>query len=166
MEPFIGDIRMFAGGYSPNGWALCDGQLLSIASYDALFSLIGTTYGGDGQTNFALPDLRGRVPMHMGPNNTIGENQGTEEVTLAERNLPRHSHRAIADGAAGTSADPVGHHWANSAGAVAYSAGMSADLMSASAMQPTGGNLPHENRQPYLCVNFIIAIEGIYPVQS
>src|SRR5512136_1755003 len=119
--PFVGEIRMFGGNFAPAGWMFCEGQLLPIAENETLFNLIGTTYGGDGQSTFALPDLRGRVPIHQGSGFTLAQMGGVEEVTLTVNQIPSHSHAPIADKNAGTSATPAGHHWANSAGAISYS---------------------------------------------
>lgn len=163
MEAYLGDIRMFAGDFSPRGWEFCNGQLLRVSEHVALFSLIGTLYGGDGETTFALPDMRGRVPMHTNPSHAVGESQGSEAVSLTANQLPAHTHSAIADSDAGTSADPTGHHWANSAGAVAYSTVATGSNMSISAIQTTGESIPHENRQPYQCISFMICVDGIYP---
>lgn len=172
MEPFLGQIMMFAGNFAPQGWAFCNGQLLPISAYSALFSLLGTTYGGDGKTSFALPDLRGRVPLSMGQgaglsNYPLGALGGAESVTLSTAQMPSHNHLATCQQAEGTTNDPT-----NSVPAVARDS--SADdygtspnkTMSPGFIQPAGGNLPHENRQPYLCVNFVIALVGIYPSRS
>lgn len=166
MEPFVGQIKMFGGNFAPRGWAFCDGQLLAVSSNDALFSLLGTMYGGDGRTTFGLPDLRGRIPVHQTTGYSMGAKGGSETAVTSTAHLPAHSHASVADPAAGTSADPVGHHWANSAGAVAYSSELSGDLMAPGAMRSTGGSQSHNNMQPYQCVSFIIALTGIYPSRS
>ncbi len=171
--PFIGEVRIFAGNFAPLGWMLCDGQLLAIAQYDALFALIGTTYGGDGQTTFALPDLRGRVPLHFGTGpglstRTIGELSGSEAVTLTTGQMAAHTHPPLALGATGSSPTPGGNFWAGvSAGAI-YNATdpAPAAVMNAAAVLPVGGGQPHDNIEPFQCVNFIIAVEGIYPTQG
>jgi microcystin-dependent protein len=178
-EPFIGQIMMVGFNFAPRGWALCDGTILSIAQNTALFSLLGTTYGGNGQTTFALPDLRGRVPVHQGAGPglspyTLGEQGGSENVTLTIQTLPAHNHPATAAvNTTTTRADqqsPVNNFIAGSTGPnfVARSDGTS--TMNANAttvtVQPNGGSQPHENRQPYLCVNFIIALEGIFPSRN
>ena len=174
-EPFLGEIRMFGGNFAPVGWAFCSGQLLPIAQNTALFSLLGTTYGGNGQTTFALPDLRGRVPMSFGqgpglsPRN-LGEAAGSEGVTLLTTQMPSHNHAA--NGATGnaTAPSPQGGVWAqqvDSQGGTGngYTAAPNT-TMSPQAIGQAGGNQPHDNLQPYLCVNFIIALQGIYPSRS
>ena len=165
-QPYVGEIRMFAGNFQPAGWMFCEGQELPISEYETLFNLIGTTYGGDGATTFKLPDLRGRIPIHQGNGFVLAETGGSEEVTLTVNQIPSHSHVPIADKSAGTSANPVGHHWANSAAAVSYSTAAPNAPMAAGAMKPTGGSQPHSNFQPYLCVDFIISLYGIYPSQT
>jgi microcystin-dependent protein len=175
-EPFIGEIRMVGFNFAPRGWALCNGQLLSIAQNTALFSLLGTTYGGNGQTTFALPDLRGRVPLHQGQGpgltpRTIGESSGTETVTLLSSQMPAHNHTLAAFNSPGSLDTPTGNVIAN---IVDPNTGGPATLFSATAdttMNPasigiSGGNQPHENMQPYLCVNFVIALEGIFPSRN
>lgn len=161
--PFIGEIRLFAGNFAPVGWAFCEGQLLPINQYDTLFVLIGTIYGGDGQTTFALPDLRGRVPLHYGSGTTIGEKFGLESVALTSAQMPGHSHTALAGTASqvspgsavfGQASDPL------------YAPAPPTVGMDPGALGIAGGSQPHENRQPYLALNFIIATEGIFPSQS
>jgi microcystin-dependent protein len=174
-EPYLGEIRMFAGNFAPTGWALCNGQLLPIAQNQALFSLLGTTYGGNGQTTFALPDLRGRVPMHWGAGpgltpRTIGEVGGTESVTLLSNQMPVHTHAAAASTQAGNSIEPNGTVWAavvdaNSQPVSAYGTVPNTTL-SPQAIGLAGGSQPHENLQPYECVTFIIALQGVYPSRS
>ena len=161
MEPFIGEIRIFAGNFAPRGWAICEGQLLAISQNDALFSLLGTTYGGDGRTTFGVPDYRGRVPMHKSSTHAQGQMVGSETVTLTDAQLPSHSHVAQANGNAGTSDDAAGQFWAGS-GTQLYGPGNTAD----GGMAPvgaSGGGGAHENRSPFLAVNYIIALVGIYP---
>jgi microcystin-dependent protein len=170
-EPYIGTIMLFAGNFAPQGWAQCDGQLLPISQYDALFSLIGTTYGGDGQTTFALPDLRSRVPVHQGrgpglSSYTIGENGGVESVTLTAGQLAAHTHPALGNSGAGTQNSPAGGVWAGSSVSI-YSAGASANTaMSPAAVSNSGGSQPHDNMLPFTAFNFCIALEGIFPSQS
>ncbi len=159
MEPFIGMIMLFAGNFAPKGWAFCNGQLLSIAQNSALFSILGTTYGGDGKTTFALPDLRGRAPIHWGQgpglrNYQLGEHGGAETVSLTAANLPPHTH-ALSFGP-----DPAGDP---SDGVVASA---TQEKVHAGATQPAGGGQPIENRPPYVAVTYIIALEGIYPSRS
>ena len=170
-QPFTGQIMVFAGNFAPQGWAQCNGQLMPISQYDALFSLIGTTYGGDGQTTFALPDLRSRVPIHQGQgpglsNYTLGENGGGETVTLLTSQLPVHTHPALGNSNAGTSTDPAGGVWASGPTST-YIAGASANAsMSQTSISGNGGSQPHDNMLPFLTLNFCIALEGIYPSQS
>ncbi|MFB9329922.1 phage tail protein [Paenibacillus aurantiacus] len=171
-EQYIGEIRMFAGNFPPSGWAFCDGRLLAISQFDVLFSLIGTTYGGDGQNTFALPDLRGRIPLHAGTNPSTGSSYilgqlgGTEAVTLTSRQLPAHSHIVQASNALSESADPAGNVWGLSPNLNPYVNGAPSGSMNASAISAVGGNLPHDNMMPYLPVSFIIALEGVYPPHS
>lgn len=170
-EPYVGEIRVFAGNFAPVGWAFCDGQDLSISEYSTLFTLIGTTYGGDGQSTFALPDLRGRLPVHMGPNPTtgtayvLGEQAGVETVTLTSAQIPAHSHQANGQSTPGTQESPAGGVWAASA-LNGFDTGTPDLTMHPEAIGPTGGNQPHSNLMPYLAVNFIIALNGIFPIQS
>jgi microcystin-dependent protein len=167
-QPYISEIRMFAGDFAPLGWAFCEGQFLSISQYEALFQLIGTTYGGDGQVTFALPDLRGRAPVHMGQGPglspySLGQVGGVEQLTLTVPELPAHSHAAGASNANGTSDDPTGRVPArNAAGVPQYGTTVDANL-APGAMLPTGGSSPHGNMQPYLCIHYIICLEGIFP---
>jgi len=163
-DSYIGEIRMFAGTFAPYGWAFCDGQLLPIAENDALFSLIGTTYGGDGQVTFAVPDLRGRLPLHSDNSNPLGLRAGTEAVTLQASQMPAHSHQfslaAVASGSL-----PAGQLLASPGGDDFIATNPDAPL-SPQAIGQAGGNQPHYNMQPYLCVNFIISLFGIFPSQS
>jgi microcystin-dependent protein len=172
-EPFIGEIRMFAGNFAPRGWSLCQGQLLSIAQNTALFSILGTTYGGNGQTTFALPDLRGRAPMNPGQGpglspRTLGEQGGTETVTLLANQMPAHNHMLAASGAQGDQFSPEGHVPAvlvdanTQQPANQYGASPNTTMNPAS-ISVAGGSQPHQNMSPFLCVNFIIALEGIFP---
>jgi len=164
--PFIGEIRLFAGATPPANWVFCQGQVMQIADNDALYQLIGTTYGGDGVSTFALPDLRGRVPMHVGPGFAQGQLAGTETVTLTTSQLPAHSHGAGADSALGVSDDPTGRVPArNAAGVTAYGPVATADLAAGSVLA-TGGAAAHNNMQPYLGVNYMISLFGVFPSQS
>ncbi|NOT83719.1 MAG: phage tail protein [Methylococcaceae bacterium] len=173
-DPFIGEIRRFAGNYAPEGWALCQGQLLAVAENDVLYSLIGTTYGGDGVTSFALPDLQGRIPLHQGSGpglspKIIGEAVGAEAVTLMPLQLPQHSHPAVCANTTGNSVNPVGLYWSTDTGGdtKAYSsATTSLAPMGGDAITSTGGGQAHDNMQPYLVLNYIIAVVGIYPSPS
>lgn len=168
--PFIGEIRMFGGNFAPRGFAFCNGQLLAIAQNDALFALIGTTYGGDGQTTFALPDLRGRIPVHAGQgpglsSYSLGESSGTEAVTLTVQQLPAHTHAPQGQSAAGSQAGPDGGVWASSA-QNQFSANAPNAAMSNAAIGPAGGSQPHDNMAPFQVVSFIIALEGVFPSRN
>jgi microcystin-dependent protein len=169
--PIIGQIMMFGGNFAPRDWAFCNGQLLPISENEALFTLIGTTYGGDGQTTFALPDLRSRVPIHQGGIHVIGEQAGAEIVTLTATQLPVHSHVGGSTGNASskpaTDTDPAGRVFAvPSGGSSAYSGSSTGTLGGGLTTVSEGGNQPHNNLQPYLCVNFCIALFGIYPSRN
>ncbi|SCX82323.1 phage tail protein [Alkaliphilus peptidifermentans] len=170
MDQYVGEIRMFAGDYAPIGWALCHGQLLSVFEHEMLFSVIRTSYGGDGITNFAVPDLRGRIPIHQGQsvggkNYIIGQKGGTEEVTLTNIHLPIHSHNVTATSAEGTEASPEGAYPSNK---IAQYTQETTDLshMNANSISYEGGNQPHNNMMPYLAINYIIALEGDYPIRD
>ena len=169
-DPFIGEIRMFAGNFAPVGWAFCDGQLQSIANNTALFALIGTYYGGDGVNTFALPDLRGRVPIAQGTGavltaRVIGERVGTETVTLTSAQMPAHTHTQIASSSpASTSAGPSGMP-ATPASAAIYGATPNTDF-AAAAVAGAGGGQPHDNMAPFTALNFIIALYGIFPTRN
>ena len=162
-DPYIGEIRVFGGNFAPVGWLLCQGQLLPISEFDALFNLIGTTYGGDGQTTFALPDLASRIPYHQGSGYVLGQTGGAEQVTLTQQQIPVHTHTANASSANADQPGPASNVWG--AGTLTgYAASQPANTtMNPAALLPAGGNQPHENMPPYVCVNFIIATEGIYP---
>ncbi|MEM9534339.1 MAG: tail fiber protein [Cyanobacteria bacterium P01_E01_bin.45] len=172
-EPFIAEIRMFAGNFAPRGWAFCDGQLLPIAQNAALFSLIGTTYGGDGRSTTALPNLKGRAPMHPGRGpglsaRVLGQNGGTGDVTLTEAQMPRHNHRLQASTQAGDATAPAPTTVVAQAlgrGANLYVSGNS-NLATLEGISSAGGNQSHSNIQPFLGINFIIALQGIYPSRS
>ena len=168
MEPLIGMIVLFAGNFAPRGWAFCDGSLLSISQYQALFSILGTTYGGNGQTTFALPDLRGRVPLSagQGPGLTVrplGAHGGAEQTVLTSAQLPSHSHPLNAKQGAADDDLPTGNLLA---GAEVFGAGSPDSVMNAEAIGSTGGSTPVGNMQPFLALNYIIALEGIYPSRS
>jgi len=169
-QPYVGQIILFAGNFAPAGWAFCDGQLMPISENETLFQLLGTTYGGDGQETFALPDLRGRVPLHMGTSNAdgstyqIGEQGGVETVTLTSQQIPSHSHVPVASRGGVASTSPANNML--SAGAVTmYTNSLSAPVAMAPLAQ-TGGNQPHDNLQPYLCVNYVISLFGVFPTQT
>lgn len=161
-QPFIGEIRIFSANFAPVGWALCEGQLLAVATYDALFSLLGTTYGGDGRTTFGLPDLRGRVPLHQGDGFRTGQHGGAESVTLTTPQLPPHTHSWEATTAGAANSSPVGNALAT-ATATIYSNVNPINPLAQNAVSNTGGSTPHDNIQPYICINYIISLYGIYP---
>lgn len=167
-QPYVGEIRMFAGNFAPVGWMFCGGQLLPISENETLFNLIGTTYGGDGQNTFALPDLRGRIPIHQGGSFILAETGGVEEITLTVTQLPAHSHPFIASNDTATGDSPAGALCAvtNVAKKVYGAAALPTVAMDSRAVSPTGGSQPHTNFQPYLCVDFIISLFGIYPSPS
>jgi microcystin-dependent protein len=154
---------MFAGNFPPNNWMFCDGQMLQISTYETLFQLIGTTYGGDGQDTFALPDLRGRAPLHMVTPQNIAETDGVETVTLTVQQIPMHTHTPLATTAVGTSPNPQGNVLATSQAVLLYRESNANQPLSPQAVAPVGGSQPHENMQPFLCVNFIISLFGIFP---
>jgi microcystin-dependent protein len=163
-QPYVGEIRMFAGNFAPAGWAFCAGQLVPIFENETLFQLIGTTYGGDGESTFALPDLRGRIPVHQGQGYTIGETGGSEEVTLTLNQIPLHTHTLFASaGPAEPTAGPNGSLLAASPANTPYSVVPPHVAMNAAAVTVQGGSQPHDNVAPYLCVNFIISLFGIFP---
>lgn len=170
MDPFISEIRFFAGNFAPQGWAFCNGQILPIQEYEALFSLIGTTYGGDGQSTFALPDLRGRLPLHQGSNQglsyALGEQSGVESVSLNVQQTPQHTHVVSASNATATSPVAGGALLGHSGDFAAYSNEAPTAALDALAVSPVGRGEPHDNLQPFLCVSFIIALEGIYPSEG
>lgn len=162
-ESYLGEIRMFGGNFPPLGWAFCDGRSLSISQYSALYSLIGTTYGGDGQTNFLVPDLRGRVPVHQGSGVVPGQQAGVESVTLGVPQMPGHSHAFLAGGTA-TATNPGGNY-IGIPDSDKFTTDFQPGALSPQAISAVGRNQSHSNLQPYLCINFIIALEGIYPSQ-
>jgi len=170
-QPYVGEIRMFAGNFAPAGWMFCEGQLLPISENETLFNLIGTTYGGDGQNTFALPDLQSRVPIHMGTGpgltqRSLAETGGAEEVTLTVQQIPSHTHQAMAN-TAGASDSPGGNAWATANGGIKpYGADPGNATMNAASLALTGGSQPHDNMIPYLCVNFIISLFGVFPTQN
>ena len=167
-QPYVGEIRMFAGNFAPAGWMFCEGQLLPISENETLFNLIGTTYGGDGQSTFALPDLRGRLPIHWGSGYVLAETGGVETVTLTTNQIPAHTHPFLASSIDGSLPDPVGAVTAQSrtVGVNLYLEQTNPNVnMAANAISSVGGNQPHNNFQPYLCVDFIISLFGIFPHQ-
>ena len=166
-EPFVGEIRMFAGNFAPRGWAFCDGQLLAVSQNDALFSLLGTIYGGDGRTTYGLPDLRGRIPIHAGSgpdlsSRNLGSKSGAEKVTLTVNQLPSHRHTWKAASASAQNRTPVGNALASPSSAAFGNASALVSLNS-STVANQGGSRSHTNLMPFLCIHFIIALFGIYP---
>lgn len=164
-QPYVGEIRMFAGNFAPAGWMFCEGQELAISEYETLFNLIGTTYGGDGQVTFKLPDLRGRLPIHQGNGFTLAEASGVEQVTLSVQQIPAHSHAFLAAPTAASGTAPQNSAAAAGAAATITPYGTDAPLttLHPSSVGPVGGSQPHNNFQPYLCVDFIISLFGIFP---
>lgn len=170
-EPFIGEIRMFAGNFAPRGWALCDGQLLAVSQNDALFSLLGTIYGGDGRTTFGLPDMRGRIPIHAGngpglSSRRLGTKGGSQKVTLTANQLPSHTHPMQASTGAGNSNEPQNNVPSNSPSVDLYIEDPTDVDMAATAITSVGGSQSHNNMQPFLGINFIIALSGIFPSRN
>lgn len=162
-QPYVGEIRMFAGNFAPAGWMFCEGQLLPISENETLFNLIGTTYGGDGQSTFALPDLRGRIPIHQGNGFILAETGGAEEITLTVNQIAAHSHPLLASGDIGNQVDTTNNLTSNSQGALPYIESPTTLNMNPQAITAVGGSQPHTNFQPYLCINFIISLFGIFP---
>ncbi len=169
MDPLLATIIIFAGNFAPKGWAFCQGQLLSIQQNAALFSLLGTTYGGDGRSNFALPDLRGRVAVSQGQgpglsNYFLGQQAGSESVQLSVAQMPSHGHNVVVNAGAGNQASPSGNFIANSArGTEGFNSASSGAFLNQNSIQPQGGSQPHANLQPLLAINYIIATQGIFP---
>ncbi len=166
--PFIGEVKMMSFNFPPKGWALCNGQFLPINQNQALFSLFGTTYGGNGQTTFALPDLRGRVPVHMGTGFTQGQSGGQENHTLTTQEMTQHIHFAMASNVQATTVAPGNgvNLMAQSKGGNIYSNPSALTPMAANSLSLTGGSQPHTNQQPYLVINFVVALQGIFPSQN
>jgi len=160
--PYVGEIRMFAGNFAPAGWAFCQGQTLAISENDVLFNLIGTTYGGDGQTTFNLPNLASRLPVHMGNGFQIGQAAGVETVTLTTSQIPAHSHVPQCSSNAGDKASPASDVWAVSASNL-YTDSAPNVTMDPGAIGSAGGSQPHDNMVPFLCINFIISLFGVFP---
>jgi microcystin-dependent protein len=171
MPPFIGEIRMFAGNFAPAGWAFCDGQTLAISENDALFTLIGTMYGGDGEETFQLPNLQSRIPIHFGTgtdgvNYTQGELAGVESVTLTGQQIPIHTHTMLGSSNAANTGNPTNKVIAQSANVTYMIVSDPTVQMNAAAVTPIGGSQPHENCQPFLCINYIISLFGVFPQQT
>ncbi len=173
MDPFVAEIRIFPFNFPPKGWAWCDGQLLPLSQNVALFSLLGTTYGGNGASNFALPDLQGRAPMHPGQGpglslHDLGETGGSETVSLLESEIPSHAHTLRADADPATRSAPGGHILAGSIGTSAFQSTTNSNLtqLADTALAPAGGDMPHNNLQPYLTFYFCIAMQGVFPPRT
>jgi microcystin-dependent protein len=162
-QPYVGEIRMFAGNFAPAGWMLCDGQLLPISENETLFNLIGTTYGGDGESTFALPNLQSRVPIHQGNGFILAETGGVEDVTLTAQQIPIHTHPLLASADPATVPNPQNNILSTTATATPYFNIAPATPLSPQAITGTGGSQPHTNLQPYLTINFIISLFGIFP---
>jgi microcystin-dependent protein len=163
-QPYVGEIRMFGGNFAPAGWMFCDGSLLPISEYETLFNLIGTTYGGDGQSTFALPDLRGRLPIHQGGGFTLAETGGAETVTLTINQIPSHTHPYLASTTPGNANSPQNNLAANGTVNISpYYDTSAKTAMGANSIGNTGGSQPHDNFQPYLCISFIISLFGVFP---
>jgi microcystin-dependent protein len=165
-QPFIGEIRMFGGNFAPVGWAFCDGQEMPISENDALFTLIGTTYGGDGQNTFALPNLQSRIPLHVGAGFVLGQQGGEESVTLTTNQIPVHSHTLNADENQGTQLSPTNNILAQTQNPFMYRAIAPNLPMNANSVLPAGGSQPHDNMLPFLVISFIISLFGVFPSQS
>jgi len=171
MAPYVGEIRMFAGNFAPNGWMFCEGQPLPISENEVLFQLIGTTYGGDGQETFNLPNLASRVPIHMGTSTggttyQIGEMAGTEQETLTVQQIPNHTHPFLGSTNAASSQSPTSNVIGKSTQVDMFINAVPGDAMNSQAITPAGGSQPHENCQPFLCINFIISLFGVFPSQT
>lgn len=166
--PYVGEIRMFAGNFPPAGWMFCSGQLLPISENETLFQLIGTTYGGDGESTFALPNMQGRVPIHQGNGFVLAESGGVESVTLTVSQIPSHSHPFLCNDSSGGSTSPSGSVLGRNASADAYTSDTSGGLIALNpgSINPAGGSQPHENMAPFLCLSFIISLFGIFPTQN
>jgi microcystin-dependent protein len=162
-QPYVGEIRIFAGNFAPAGWMFCEGQLLPISENETLCQLIGTTYGGDGQSTFGLPDLRGRITLHQGSGFILAETGGAEEITLTTQQMPAHTHSFLATTTSGTDASPQNNVVATSGATRIFRESAANEPMSAQMVGPVGGSQPHTNFQPYVCLDFIISLFGIFP---
>jgi len=164
-QPYVGEIRLVGFNFAPVGWMFCDGSVLAISGNETLFNLIGTTYGGDGQSTFALPDLRGRIPIHQGSGFVIGQISGSETVTLTVNQIPAHTHAPLAASTGGTSDFPAGNVWANWTGSQYSDLGITGQ-MNSGVLNNIGGSQPHDNMMPFLTINYIISLFGIFPSQT
>jgi len=164
-EPFLAEVRIVGFNFAPRGWAFCDGQILPINQNQSLYSLLGTTYGGDGRTSFALPDLRGRTPMHVGNGHQQGQKSGEENHTLAANEMPQHSHQQVATSTSAAASTPGGNRLAATTDNI-YGAKSGTGSLNAAATINSGGGQAHENMQPYLAVNFCIALQGLFPSRN
>lgn len=164
-QPYVGELRMFAGNFAPAGWMMCEGQLLPISENETLFNLIGKTYGGDGQSTFGLPDLRGRIPLHQGNGFILAQAGGAEQVTLTQAQIPSHTHPLLASSGNGSQGNPQNNVLASSTLLKHFAAETADTAMAVTAVSTVGGSQPHTNFQPYLCINFIISLFGIFPQQ-
>jgi microcystin-dependent protein len=162
-QPYVGEIRMFAGNFAPVGWMFCEGQLLPISENEVLFIVFGTRYGGDGESTFALPDLRGRVPIHQGNGIILAETGGVESVTLTSQQMPIHSHPLLGSATNGNAVNPANALVANSTVVTPYASETPTALMAPNSISPIGGSQPHTNFQPYLCINYIVSLFGLMP---
>jgi microcystin-dependent protein len=165
-QPYVGEIRIFAGNFAPQGWMFCEGQSLAISEYETLFNLIGTTYGGDGQETFLLPDLQGRVPVHVGNGISLAEAGGVENVTLTTQQIPSHNHTLLGSSLIANDPNPTNNVLGESSAISMYQSATPTAAMAPPSIGPVGGSQPHTNFQPYLCVNFIISLYGIFPSQN
>ena len=165
MQPFVGEIKIFAGNFAPVGWMFCDGQVVPISENETLFNLIGTTYGGDGESTFALPNLQSRIPIHQGSGFVLADSGGVESVTLTTQQIPAHNHAPLGSSSTASSTDAAGNVGARVTAAAVFPYGTDnpAQPLSAQAVAGTGGSQPHDNMQPYLCLNFIISLFGEFP---
>jgi microcystin-dependent protein len=165
-QPYVGEIRMFAGNFAPAGWMFCEGQLMPISENETLFNLIGTTYGGDGQSTFGLPDLRSRLPIHQGNGFILAQSAGVETVTLTVNQVPTHNHAFLASTNLADESAPDGNVVAQPTVASLYFAVGGAAALAPTSLTPAGGSQPHDNMPPYLCLNFIVSLFGIFPSQT
>ena len=165
-QPYVGEIRIFGGNFAPAGWMFCEGQLLPISENETLFQLIGTTYGGDGQSTFGLPDLRGRLPIHQGNGFILAETGGAEEITLTVNQVPVHTHPLVVNSGQGSSPNPANNLLSGSPNVDLFIQDVANIPLAPTSVSPVGGSQPHTNFQPYLCLDFIISLFGIFPSQT